>query len=217
MKKLLIAVLGIAMIAMASTQSRAASNWVNYNITVTIVAGENLIETVDTPETWGILTAGGGAVFSNNTGTNPFDGQPRMSVRNVGSSTIDLQVRSHVGGTISFATTGVDAAAVDVATLAAVYTAQNSQDDGAGTPYYMLLNEDFGVEDLLPSDDTFVSCSVGDDNTLGINTHAGPGAKGYSVATMEVRHLRFRFLPPTSITTPGDNTIYVDMRIVGTI
>jgi hypothetical protein len=201
MKRILLALLGVAMLA--STAMAAAVTSVSWTIGVSFSAF-----TIDLTALPGdTMTSSFGTVSANNVIFSNFtSGQPRSTIKNNGSGTISYTALATIAGGWTLAA----APGANIATLQGIFTkAVTLADDPANG--LTLAAGNFQANDILTGTAQTATANIlGDDNDT-----TTPVIKGNNVdPTNSTRNLRYRFQAPTSATITVPQTITVTIGAV---
>jgi hypothetical protein len=196
MKRILLALLGVAMFAGLASSAMAATASISWTIGVSYSA--NSIDLAATG-----LTANFGIVSANQIVYSNFgQGQPRSTIQNNGSGTIAYTVRANT-------TTGWALGAapgVDTAELQGIFTgALLPSDTGADATSVTLTAAMFQANDVLTGSTQVATANIfADDNATNVLL------KGYAVdPTLSSRSLRYKFTAPSSVVATGPTSINV--------
>jgi hypothetical protein len=201
MKRILLALLGVAMLAgLASSAFAAAALTQNWTITVSVSGDPVDLQGGGTVGlTFGVVAVAG------NTVSNQAGGNPRCTVNNAGYASLDYTVLANVTNwTLGTTLAGATGPANNQAVLAGLFTAAVTATEAAFPAGRDLTVADFGNEDTLGA-----AAKTATTDILGRN-NALPGAadadivKGFNVApTASTRSLRFLFEAPTTVSGAG--------------
>lgn len=209
MRKLLLSVLAVALIAGMAVSAHSANLTQVYPITVTFVADEIDLVTTGTPlATWGDVGA------SQNMLSNLAGGEIRHSVTQQGYAQIDFTaIATCVSGWTLAGTIGANTAD-NTAVLACIFTEAVE----TGTPSRLLVIGDFGDEDVL-AESTSVQATI--DNLARNNALADPddvdAIKGFSVPDLPgnnaERSARYVLQTPPTVSGTGVNQQTITITI----
>jgi hypothetical protein len=199
MRKVIVALVGIALMGMAAS-SFAASDWQSVNMTMTISEDTSGIIITVPPANWG------GIAIAQDLFSNDPSGQPRCSVQNVGAAVVDMEVGVTAINSTNPVALGA-APGVDTIALSAVFTMWGSAWDVGSDPLCRdMVAGDFGAEDTFAAVGTYIAASATDlASTLGAPDTVA--LWGYNMVTNDERSLRFRLQTPTLLTAIPNNIL----------
>jgi len=211
MKKLLLAVFGIALICGLSTSSFAANTSLTFPITVHVVSDPIDLQGVTDAVAFGAVAPGVPSL------SNYPQGQPRSTVAQMGYATIALRVHAAVTSPGVAWTLGETPGATN-AVLAGVFTAPLLPGETSpSNPDFerSLVDADFGVSGAFSDNDIIMGLPQVKTASATVFSREGgeqPQFQGFNITpATNTRNLRYRLVAPTA-GSPDEQTINVTIE-----